>query len=210
MTPRLEWSERDATPAEEESTRGLLLRLRAGDRDAADALFAEHGARLARAVRAKLSPAHRRFDVDELVQETFRKALPLIPRFEWRGQGAFLAWLLQIALHTFEDWLRREHGRPPTVSFAAGASGEGSRSEWHPVDAGSSPSARLARAEEESLLDRALDQLDEADRDLVIRRAILGQDYASLAALLGIPEASVRMRMSRAIAALSRWAHHHG
>jgi RNA polymerase sigma-70 factor (ECF subfamily) len=206
-----DWTVRDASPQEERSTRGLLARMREGDAQAADALFAEHRTRLARALRARIAPSRRRHvDVEDVVQEAIRKALPLVERFEWRGQGAFLAWLLQIALRTLDDHARRATRGPAVLSLSGPATESGSPSGLLPPDAAASPSEELVREEERSLLERALDQLDDADRDLVVRRAYLGQDYASLAVELGLAEGSVRMRLHRAVNAMSRWAQEHG
>jgi RNA polymerase sigma-70 factor (ECF subfamily) len=189
---------------EQQSTLGLLERMRAGDRAAGDALFRQHRARLLRALRARLAPETRYLvEREELVQETFKRALSSIDRFHWRGQGAFLAWLLQIATHTLQDLARRAAAGPVAPVDARTAT---------LVDlAGDSatPSAAAARSEELEMLERALDRLPEGERDALVRRKILGQDYPSLAQDLGLSEAAARMRVSRAMVELSRWAQSH-
>jgi RNA polymerase sigma-70 factor (ECF subfamily) len=187
---------------EEQSTLGLIQRMRAGDRAAGEALFRLHRARLLRALRARLAAEARRLVEDEeLVQETFRKALLAIDRFHWRGQGAFLAWLLQIATHTLQDLLRREGAGPLERPDDARAE----RIAEQARDSGT-PSAAAARSEELLLLDRALDHLPEDEREAVIRRKILGQDYPSMAQDLGLSEGAARMRVSRAMIEMTRWA----
>jgi RNA polymerase sigma-70 factor (ECF subfamily) len=190
----------EPSPEEEQSTLGLLERMRSGDRAAGDLLFRQHRARLMRALRARLVP-EARFVVEreELVQETIRKALLSIDRFQWRGQGAFLAWLLQIATNTLQDLVRREAAGPLGRSL-----------DDSPIHAlaheSGTPAAAAARSEELLLLERALDHLEEVERDAIVRRKILGQDYPSLAEDLGLSEGAARTRVSRAMAELTRWA----
>lgn len=185
---------------EEQSTLGLLERMRSGDRAAGEALFRQHRTRLLRALRARIAPEARFLvEREELVQETLFKALSSLDRFRWRGQGAFLAWLLQIATHKLQDLLRREAGGPIERLDAASAE----RIADLASDSGT-PSAAAARTEQMELLELALDRLPEVERDAIVRRKILGQDYASLADDLGLSEGAARMRVSRAMAELSR------
>jgi len=194
----------DPSPEEEQSTLGLLQRMRAGDRAAGDELFGQHRGRLLRALKVRLGRPSAACDYEELVQETFGKALLDLDRFQWRGQGAFLAWMLQIALHTARDLARRESLAPRALSADSRSGGFGAAGR----ESGT-PSAELARSEERALLDSALEQLDEGERDAVVRRKILGQDYRSLAEDLGLTEGAVRMRVSRAMVELTRLAHRH-
>jgi RNA polymerase sigma-70 factor (ECF subfamily) len=182
---------------DERYTHGLLERLRAGDREAANELFAVHGARLQRALRARLPKQLRALvDEDELVQATLLRSLQILGRFEWRGQGAFLAWLVGIAVNVFREQAaqaRRPVEEQPT-----------SMGEVLERDS-NSPSRVAERLEDWQLLEEALDQLDEDDRVLVVHRQILEQDYRSLAEDLGISEGAVRTRVSRAMNQLARW-----
>lgn len=187
---------------EQRSTLGLLERMRAGDRAAAEALFRQHRVRLLHALRARLGP-RLRFVVEreELVQETFEKALLALDRFQWRGQGAFLAWLLQIATRTLQDHARQA-GAGPLVRVD---DRRAQRLDELAQDS-ATPGTAAARAEELVLLERALDELQEPERDALVRRKILGQDYRTLAQDLGLTEGAARMRVSRAMLELTRWA----
>jgi RNA polymerase sigma-70 factor (ECF subfamily) len=187
---------------EEQSTLGLLERVRSGDRSAGETLFRQHQGRLRRALRARMAPEIRPVvERDELVQETFTEALRSLAGFEWRGQGAFLAWLLQIATHSLQDRVRRERLAP--LESLEDSSGERRLELAHDS---ATPSQAAAQAEELQLLERALDSLAEDERDAVIRRKILGQDYVSLAQDLGLTEGGARMRVSRALVEMTRWA----
>ncbi len=165
-----------------------------------------HRARLSRAVRIRLGADARGWiEREDLVQETLRKAMLSLDRFHWRGQGAFLAWLVQISTHTLQDMLRRE-GAAPVERL------DDSRAERLAELARDSrtPGTDAAHSEEQAALDRALTQLNEEERDAVVRRKILGQDYPSLAEDLGLTAGAARMRVSRAMVELTRWAQRHG
>jgi RNA polymerase sigma factor (sigma-70 family) len=203
MHDRAEMFDSQSRLEDEASTRGLLGRLREGDRSAGERLFAMHRKRLLFALRARLPRAARPLlDHEELVQESLFAALRSVGRFEWRGQGAFLAWLVQIALHKLQDEERLRAGRPALLSMeASGERGASSSSRF--VDGDQTPSESAASAEERELLMRALDELSDSDRDLVVRRKVLDQSYHTIAQDLEIEVGTARMRVRRALLKMS-------
>ena len=191
------------TRESERYTFGLLERLRSGDHAAASELLTAQGERLRRAIRARL-PRDSRFLVDEeeILQETLCRALQNLSRFEWRGKGAFLAWLVGIAVNA----LREEATR--TGIRRSVADSETTVADHLERVAGSesqTPSRIAERLEDWQFLEDALDRLDEEERALIVRRQILEQDYITLAEDLGITEGAVRTRVSRAMSKLARW-----
>jgi RNA polymerase sigma-70 factor (ECF subfamily) len=187
----------------ERYTFGLLERFRSGDRSAAAELLSAQGDRLRKAIRARL-PKDTRFLVDEeeVLQETICRALQNLPRFEWRGKGAFLAWLVGIAVNTLREQAVR--GGAPRGTIGRPSSMEGDL-EHIPESDTDSPSRIAERLDDWKLLEEALDRLDEEDRALVVRRQILEQDYVTLAEDFGITEGAVRTRVSRAMSKLAHW-----
>jgi RNA polymerase sigma-70 factor (ECF subfamily) len=191
----------ERTTQEELYTFGLLQRLIAGDQKAASELLSVQGERLRRAIRARL-PKESRFLVDEeeLLQETICRALRNLSRFEWRGKGAFLAWLLGIAVNALREESARLGQRRALTELPATEGLEGV-----PESESRTPSRIAERLEDWRFLEDALDRLEEEDRVLIIRRQILEEDYASLAENMGITEGAVRTRVSRAMSKLARW-----
>ncbi|MFN0242075.1 MAG: RNA polymerase sigma factor [Planctomycetota bacterium] len=182
-------------PADEQATRGLVQRLLAGDRAAADELFSVHRERLRRAIRPYFRAEHRALlDEDELLQRALVRAFHSIERFEWRGKGAFLAWIKTIAIRELQRELRSgargAHRDPSTVADLASLA--------------PSPSDALHRREQHDRLERALHELPDEDRNAIVNRQILGQDYETLATDLGITRGAVRMKVARAMARLAR------
>jgi len=51
-------------------------------------------------------------DVDDLVQEVLLVVFRKVAAFEWRGQGAFRAWLRTILAHQLRDYFRGQKNRP--------------------------------------------------------------------------------------------------
>jgi RNA polymerase sigma-70 factor (ECF subfamily) len=51
-------------------------------------------------------------DVDDLVQDVLLVVVRKVAGFEWRGQGAFRAWLRTILAHQLRDYFRGQNNRP--------------------------------------------------------------------------------------------------
>jgi RNA polymerase sigma-70 factor (ECF subfamily) len=51
-------------------------------------------------------------DADDLVQDVLLVVFRKIAKFEWRGQGAFRAWLRAILAHELRDYFRGQKNRP--------------------------------------------------------------------------------------------------
>jgi RNA polymerase sigma-70 factor (ECF subfamily) len=51
-------------------------------------------------------------DIDDLTQDVLTVIFKEVGRFEWRGQGAFRAWLRTILVHRVRNYFRACHHRP--------------------------------------------------------------------------------------------------
>lgn len=128
---------------------------------------------------------------EDLTQDAFHKALGGLATF--RGEASARTWLLTIARHRCVDHLRRNARRPdrPDEPFDE-ASGEASD------DSPLAPDLISNRAS----VAQALEILDESSRALVVLRYHHGLEYAELADAYGLKPGAVRMRVSRAVAAM--------
>ncbi len=116
-----------------------------------------------------------RDDAADLAQTTFLRALRGIERF--RGDSTVKTWLIGIARNVFREWLRQGHRGD--VDLAG-------------VDpAGPEDSAAL------DVLD-VLARLDSEDREVLVLRHIIDLPTKEIAVVLGITDAAVRQRVSRA------------
>ena len=142
----------------------------------------------AAALRLTRNPA----DAEDLVQDTFVKALRFSDRF---AEGTNLkAWLYTILLNTWRN--RRRDAARDTVEVdsprveAAAAESDGQA-------AFETPEQILMRADVRGELQTALDALPEVFREAVWLRDVEEFTYAEIAGMLGIPIGTVMSRISR-------------
>lgn len=133
-----------------------------------------------------------RADAEDLVQDTFVKAIRFADRF---AAGTNLkAWLYTIMLNTWRN-RRRDAARVPVdvdsprVEEAATASGGASALD--------SPEQILLRQTVREDLQSALDALPDVFREAVWLRDVDEFTYAEIAGMLGIPIGTVMSRISR-------------
>ncbi len=92
--------------------RQLIEQARKGDQRAFEELFELSRERLLATIRSHLSAAIRqRTDPEDVLQDTFVRALHSVERFEWQGENSFRRWLESIATHVVRDVVRRQRRR---------------------------------------------------------------------------------------------------
>ncbi len=183
------------------TTLRLLEQVRLGDQQAREALCSRFLAPLQGWARGQLPIwARRRFDTDDLVQETMLRTLRRIEDFEQRRQGGLLAYLRQILRNLIRDEIRRLKRRPTPVDTER--------------DAESPEPTPLELAIGRDGLQRfesALATLSDSDQEAIIARVELGLSYREIAEHLGKPSAdAARMAVSRALLRLAKGMGHGG
>jgi RNA polymerase sigma-70 factor (ECF subfamily) len=139
----------------------------------------------AAAMRLSRNPA----DAEDLVQETYLKALRSADQFE---PGTNLkAWLFTILHNTFLNTRRRGDKQPLVGSDIV----ERAADAGHPGSA--SPEQLLLDASFDADLRAALDALPEQFRQAVWLRDVEEFSYAEIAAMLQVPAGTVMSRISR-------------
>ena len=178
--------------------RALLDRAKRGDRDAAGALLRRHADRVRLVARRSLSPALRRlYDSIDVTQSVAREILRGLPRIEDRGETSFRRLLETVA---------RTKAREKARRLRRG----GVRAEREPVgppelavDPGPPPPEAADRAESTGRVAAAVNALEATTREVVVRRARHGDDFASIAFALGLPSAdAARKRYARGLVEL--------
>jgi RNA polymerase sigma-70 factor (ECF subfamily) len=197
-------------PTRHEPDTDQLLRLaRGGDPSAPGRLLARHRPRLRRLVRLRLDPRlGARVDPSDVVQEALAEAARRLDDYLRERPLPFYPWLRQIALERLLD-LRRRHLRARKRSVAREEPGvlslpEESAAELASrlIDLGSSPSRRLLREELRQRVRAALGRLPAGDREVLVLRHLEQMPVKEVAAVLGVGEGAVRMRLVRALARL--------
>ena len=142
--------------------------------------------------RAALRLTRQRADAEDLVQDTFVKALRFSDRFT---PGTNLkAWLYTILHNTWRN-RRRDASREPVDVDSPRV--EDAAAQMDGPQAIDTPERILLRATLDADLQAALDALPEAFREAVWLRDVEEFSYAEIAEMLGIPIGTVMSRISR-------------
>ncbi|MEM9452797.1 MAG: sigma-70 family RNA polymerase sigma factor [Myxococcota bacterium] len=169
----------EAEPMADRKDEELLLAWRSGERDAGEALFERHYAKIALFFQNKVA------EPEDLIQRTFLACVESADRF--RVNSSFRAYLLGIAVNVLRNHYRRLNG--PRNHTALQISME---------DMGQTPSQIISYQEEERLLLAALRRLP-IERQLLLELFYWEQMKThELAEVLGWPVGTVRDRLRRA------------
>ncbi len=130
---------------------------------------------------------------EDIAQEAFIKGWQQLNQLH--NTASFLPWLRQITRNLARDWLRANRGRPLSGEAAEIAIS---------MAADPSPSAPdyLQRVEEELAAEEIISALPEDSRETLLLYYREGQRSQQVADLLGLSDAAVRKRLSRARASV--------
>jgi RNA polymerase sigma-70 factor (ECF subfamily) len=183
-------------------TQRLLEQARAGAPGAVSRLLERHRDYVRRLVALRLDPQLRaRVDPSDVVQEAQMEAVRRLDGYLADAPMPFRLWLRQIAQDRLL-MLRRHHrgARRRAVTREAAWPDESSLAlAQQLLAAGTSPSARLAASELAHRVQRAVAQLPEADREIVLLRNFEGLSNQEVAHLLGLQPATASQRYGRAL-----------
>jgi RNA polymerase sigma-70 factor (ECF subfamily) len=155
----------------------LVARIRAGDDDAFETLVGQYQAPLFRYLRGFVGDAEHARD---LVQDTFLRAFRSLGSLE--DPALLRSWLYRIAHNLACSALRRRR----LVSWLP----------LLPTQRGGHPSPDRG-AIEAAQVEEALSRIPAEQRAPLLLHLVAGFSYAEIAALLGVTEGAVRMRISR-------------
>jgi RNA polymerase sigma-70 factor (ECF subfamily) len=171
----------------ERSDHELAEAWRGGDKKAGSELFDRHFDALYRFFAGKIGDA-----ADDLVQQTLTACIR--GGQGYRGDASFRAYLFAIARHELYRWFEKRQRDATPVDF----------DEVSVLDFGTSPSALVARRDDERVLLEAVRRLP-LEQQIVVElyffERLRGRD---LVAALGIPEGTVRSRLRLALERLRR------
>ncbi|MGC6487931.1 MAG: RNA polymerase sigma factor [Planctomycetota bacterium] len=187
----------------DDNTRTLVRRALDHDRDAVDQLFERYRDRLRAALRKLIGPKYRTFlaDSEDATHDAILSALKRLDKFEYRGDGSFLAWLLKSAeyeilgrVRAMEAKKRSAPGSQLVLDDAAVA-----------VPAkDATPSQVHDEAELAERIRAAMQQLPEREREIIVLRRYMELDSAEICEEMGLPtEGAARALLSRAQARLA-------
>jgi RNA polymerase sigma-70 factor (ECF subfamily) len=138
---------------------------------------------------ALMHVASSRDEAEDVVQDAFIQAYLKLSSFE--RQSSFYTWLYRIAFNTAISRRRRKRVEA-SVEQAKDATGD------EPADHSERPHDRLLREERATIIQRALGELSEDHRVILVLREMEGCDYEEISQILDLPVGTVRSRLHRA------------
>lgn len=184
----------DASRSTDAGDRSLVLRARAGDRDAFRLLVRRHQDALYRYALRMTDHADVAADV---VQDTFVKAYTRLDRC--RRPDRFRAWVFRMVVNACRDHFRsaqrRRHVRLDDDGAAPGFE----------LTSDADPSRDLERAELRARLERAIAGLPEGQREAFLLKHVELRSYEEMTEILDASVSALKMRVHRAREALQAY-----
>ena len=180
--------------AEPLADRELAARAAAGDAAAFTLIMRRHNRLLFRTARAILKSDA---EAEDAVQDAYLRAWRAFDGF--RGDAKLSTWLARIVINESLARRRRDRGAI-VIALDAAFEPTGDRVLEEPMDddADRQPEGMAMRAELRRLLEASIDRLPDAFRTVFILRAVEEMSVEEVAAVLDLPEVTVRTRLFRA------------
>ena len=193
----------------DDKTRQLVALAKDGDRLALNQLCAVYGQRVLWLVRLRMGAELRsKLESVDLVQDVLVSALKDLGNFTYNTEGDFVRWLSKIAENRLRDNLDKLHAdkrdiRKEIPLRAHGQSTGGRPLGGHEPLAATTPSLIMSKREDLSKLEKAMDALKPAYREVIILTKIKGLSYGEAGKQLNKSADAVRMAVSSALAELT-------
>ena len=172
--------------------RRLVSLAQQGDGEAFSLLVERHQRMVYNLALGKTGSHH---DAEEITQTAFLKAWQGLPNFQ--GKAAFSSWLYRLTLNAATDFLRQRGRHQKVVSLED--------PDLPPLpDQGPSPEERTAAEEDRQALWRAIEELPEQHRTILLMREMDGLSYKEIALALSLEDGTVRSRLARARTVLKK------
>lgn len=168
-----------------------LVRLaKAGDREALEAVLGRYYDRVQRAVRIRMGARVRSWtDSVDIMTRTFMKALEKFDTFEMRNDSSLLRWLVTIAEGMIRDAAdernarKRDPGRETPIERESAA---GTQISLPLADPATTITSQMGRSEDRELVDRAIEELDPHDRELLVDHYYMDASFEEIAERAGL------------------------
>lgn len=140
-------------------------------------------------------------DAEDLAQDSLLRALRGLGSF--RGDSSLSTWLYRITVNTWKNRVRSEKRRGLWRMVSLNLfTGQDHDEEPAFVAPDKPADSGLEASERDSAVRKALLELDEEARAVIVLREIEGQSYEEIASALEIPVGTIKSRLSRARQAL--------
>jgi len=163
-----------------QKTQQLVTLAKKGDESALNHLCGLYAERIRRIVRLRMGPELRaQLESMDLVQDALLAAIQELDDFAYQDEGDFLRWLSSIAENTIRDNIDRIHAGKRDVRRQMSLDSVAARSDGGRIPPGypattTTPSVLVARSEELDRLERAMDQLKDEYRQVIVLSKMKG------------------------------------
>ena len=171
----------------------LVERARDGDRAAFGQLVDEYKDKIYNYVARMLNDPS---EAEDVTQEAFLRAYKSLPRF--RGASSFHTWLYRIASNLAIDVVRKRKRQDPTFSLDEPLESDDGEYERELPDESGGPEDRTSTRETRIAVRRAIMELPEKLRDVMILYELQGETYDDIADILDVPLGTVKSRLFNA------------
>lgn len=170
-----------------------MERARKGDKRAFGQLVDEYKDKIYNYVARMLGDP---YEAEDVTQEAFLRAYRSLPRF--RGASSFHTWLYRIASNLAIDVVRRRKRGEPTFSLDEPLDGEDGQFEREIPDETFGPEEASTTRETRIAVRRAIMDLPEKLRDVMVLYELQGETYEDIAKILDVPLGTVKSRLFNA------------
>jgi RNA polymerase sigma-70 factor, ECF subfamily len=182
----------ERVPSDRADDAALAARAAGGEPRAFETIMRRHNRLLFRTARSILKNDE---EAEDAVQETYLQAFHALGGF--RAEARLSTWLVRIAVNQALGRLRRRSADVIPLDSAMEAT-EALTEIWMDKDPNGQPEFAAVRAEMRKLIEARIDKLPDAFRTVFMLRALEELTVEETAAVLDIPEETVRTRFFRA------------
>lgn len=143
-----------------------------------------------------------REDALDVSQEVFLKLWRTLESF--RGECSIKSYLMKLTKNAALDLKRRNSYRQTVSLTMENDEGESSQLDIADTSEDANPQEAYLRRERIEMVRRAISELDEEHRQVIVMREMNGMSYREISDALGINEGTVKSRINRARSALKK------
>lgn len=181
------------------SEKELIKKCRNGDRDAFNILVENYQHQVVNLAYGMLSSTE---DALDAAQEVFIKVYRNIDRF--KGKSSLSTWIYRITSNVCKDFLRKRIRTIQSVSIYEGTDSDDDDRPMEIKDSSPTPQERIEITETQREVRRALDELPEEYRAVIVMYDLEGLSYDEISIALECPVGTIKSRLNRARKALKK------
>ncbi len=189
------------------TTQQLVLKIKDGDKEAFDQLFMRYYPRIKLAVRMQmLDKLRAQVEADDVIQEIYMEVYKNFHKFQYSDPDSFFKWVTTVVGWKIKDFdkyfFKTAKRQPHDRSLQQGSSSNEDSGSFDLTDrvpaAQDTPSQIVMEREGYQVLEKALQELSDKDRDVITYRQVMKLSSAETGELMGMQANAVNVLFHRA------------